>query len=1181
MNNRAFTPWYLLGALLLLILVLAALPSIASASLNESGSSPGPLTSLSPNQHIKDLSMLSSNITAEESAYWENANSMSRLLSSSPRFHDTIYPIAASYFAPDAPTGTPITVTISRSGDDTVLSWLYDPSFTSYDIWSSTDPYFLPGDPGAFLLSTLPPPTSGSTLVFTDTGVISDTSTNSYYLISALDSLSATSLSNATGEFAASISPGWNLLSWPLLPITTTLDGAVGDQLTGSEDPTTADRVLVWNGITQSYDSAWYCGGQVCESWGEPWADHWLSNDYSPSPLSLPADLGFWVQNRSGFTETLVIVGDVAGIDRDVAVDPSWQLLGMAFPAGRELDKANLPATGTEDPTNADRVLVWDATSQSYQSAWFCGGPVCQSWGEPWADHWLANDYSPTDISVSPGQGFWLQNRHVPFSWPNLRPAPDLQIAMDDGGVTPGPGSIITYTLTYTNSGNLSGMGVVISETVPANTSFNPAASHPGWSQVGATGTYTFGLGTLDVSAGGVISYGLTIGDPLPISASSITNTATIYDNGGYGADPTPVDNNANSVNNILFPLGAPTILSPADGSFAAQMVFDWSDVPGAAGYWFQLSDTNTFADLTIDRFLTQSVFTFTSEISGTHYWRVFATTTPPAIQVLLVDDDDDFPDVITYYTEALDSLGVAYNIWDTQNSDNEPDAVTLASYDAVIWFTGDEFGGAAGPGAAGETALSSFLNDGNCLFLDSQNYLYDRGLTPFGIDYLGVYSHVGQVNQTVVTGTGTVFGGLGPFNLTYPESNHSDRIYPRNLAGIAFQGDAGEAAIYRDNGIYQTTFWGFPFEALPSLADRVTTMEHFLNWCGWANTGGSLSSPTSGPYPEIRSLQLVDYFGDLDGDSLPNGWELYGYDEDRDGVIDVDLPALGAKYDHQDLFVEMDYMVRASAANGLGPNQYVLDEIYTSFANAPVSNPDGVNGITIHLDLDEEVPYDGDLNPVANEFYNLILQYFTPERAATHHYMIWANGYDGGTSSGVAFGLPGTYFLVTLGQWNSGDGGTDYQKIGTFIHELGHNLGLHHGGDDGTNYKPNYISVMNYLFQTTGVYRNGGWYNFDYQRIDLPDLNESSLDEPTGLGAGPEAAGYGTRYTCPDYTWGFVLADGPIDWNCDGDTLDLGLIVDVNRDYLYGVLDSYNDWENVFLDGGGVIGSGLPYTTF
>jgi hypothetical protein len=319
-------------------------------------------------------------------------------------------------------------------------------------------------------------------------------------------------------------------------------------------------------------------------------------------------------------------------------------------------------------------------------------------------------------------------------------------------------------------------------------------------------------------------------------------------------------------------------------------------------------------------------------------------------------------------------------------------------------------------------------------------------------------------------------------------------------------------------------------------------------------------------------------YWGaDDDGDGLPNDWEINGYDANNDGVIDIDLPALGANYQHKDIFVEMDYMVRADAANGLGPNQTVLDGIVASFAAAPVSNPDGVDGITIHLDLDQQVPLDQDLNNVYTEFYSLKNTYFSTQRAAIYHYMIWADGYNGGSSSGLSFGIPASDFIVTLGKWGTDNaGGTDEQKIGTFIHELGHNLGLTHGGNDHVHYKPNYISVMNYRFQTWGVYRNGSWGNFDYQRFDLPSLNETSLNETLGLNASGVLADYGTVHTCPNGSWEYDwVASGAIDWNCDGDTTDIGISVDVNYDGSQNTLGSQDNWANIIYNGGGVIGSG------
>ena len=119
---------------------------------------------------------------------------------------------------------------------------------------------------------------------------------------------------------------------------------------------------------------------------------------------------------------------------------------------------------------------------------------------------------------------------------------------------------------------------------------------------------------------------------------------------------------------------------------------------------------------------------------------------------------------------------------------------------------------------------------------------------------------------------------------------------------------------------------------------------------------------------------------------------------------------------------------------------------------------------------------------------------------------MIWANRYRDDDSSGYSFEVPGSDFVVTLGGWNDGNGGTDGEKIGTFAHELGHNLGLMHGGSDETNFKPNHLSIMNYFFQTDGVLRDGKRV-YDYQRFALPTLKEYQLREGKGLGGSPVSA--------------------------------------------------------------------------
>jgi subtilisin-like proprotein convertase family protein len=306
----------------------------------------------------------------------------------------------------------------------------------------------------------------------------------------------------------------------------------------------------------------------------------------------------------------------------------------------------------------------------------------------------------------------------------------------------------------------------------------------------------------------------------------------------------------------------------------------------------------------------------------------------------------------------------------------------------------------------------------------------------------------------------------------------------------------------------------------------------------------------------------------DTDGDALKDGWEVLG----KNGI---NLLALGASPVHKDIFVEMDYMVRASAANGLGPNSTVINGIVASFAAAPVSNPDGSTGINIHCELGNEVPYDADLNPYATEIAAIKAAHFNAQKAPVYHYMIWADGYNGGGSSGVSLGIPATDFIVTLGTWNSGNGGTNGQKIGTFIHELGHNLGLTHGGNDHNNYKPNYLSVMSYNFQTSGVYRNGTTF-YDYQRFALPSLNEAALDENVGLNGGGAVATYRTIKRCPGGSSQLVNADSSIDWNCNALFTDNPVSVDINGDTLTNTLGTQDNWASIVWNGGGPIGSGV-----
>lgn len=356
----------------------------------------------------------------------------------------------------------------------------------------------------------------------------------------------------------------------------------------------------------------------------------------------------------------------------------------------------------------------------------------------------------------------------------------------------------------------------------------------------------------------------------------------------------------------------------------------------------------------------------------------------------------------------------------------------------------------------------------------------------------------------------------------------------------------------------------------------------------------------------------------DADGDGLLDGWELCGYDADEDGLIDVNLPAMGAHPLKKDVFVEVDYMVDHGVClpvvgchlgHSHQPKSRAIARVVEAFANAPVSNPDGSAGINLHVDYDP----DSVMNPVTGErwrgrsqanslphdvwlgegeFYRIKAAHFSSVRGAVFHYAVFAHHIEGyGCTSGMSFGAPGSDFIVSLGGWGVlGEGcfrpgaaigiGTVNEQAGTFMHELGHNLGLpHHGGGDPQNYKPNYLSVMNYSFQIDGLIIDGKDGHLDYSRFDsIPSLDEHHLDETVGLNGGSAISSYGTRYYCkPSDTWRQERvrnANGSIDWDCSGSADGTDVEANINRtatNPTLSTLTGYDDWPKLVYDGGSI----------
>lgn len=124
--------------------------------------------------------------------------------------------------------------------------------------------------------------------------------------------------------------------------------------------------------------------------------------------------------------------------------------------------------------------------------------------------------------------------------------SPDVSLTKTDGGATATPGSTIVYTLNVSNVGTGAASAVVLTETVPANTSFAAGSSSAGWACApsgAAGGTCTLSVGSLASSASTSRTFAVTVASPLPAGVSSIVNTASVSDpDDGNAANDTASD---------------------------------------------------------------------------------------------------------------------------------------------------------------------------------------------------------------------------------------------------------------------------------------------------------------------------------------------------------------------------------------------------------------------------------------------------------------------------------------------------------------------------------------------------------------------------------------------------------------------------------------------------------------
>jgi len=334
----------------------------------------------------------------------------------------------------------------------------------------------------------------------------------------------------------------------------------------------------------------------------------------------------------------------------------------------------------------------------------------------------------------------------------------------------------------------------------------------------------------------------------------------------------------------------------------------------------------------------------------------------------------------------------------------------------------------------------------------------------------------------------------------------------------------------------------------------------------------------------------------DSDGDGLLDPWESEGggIDIDEDGVPDYDLYALGARPDHKDIFIEVDMM------NTMAIPQDSRQRLQEAFAHAPVDNPDATTGIDLHILIDDTSmphvrawPVTGDW---PEQFYDYKSRYFGTKaerdsgdprvlaaKKRAFRYCILCDKLSDGVPGKGAIG--GSDFVIAAGNPIFNNGYRDSECLASvFMHELGHSLGLRHGGQDDTKAKPNYISVMNPILSEPMQAWSDKFWRLDYSRGGLNDLDESRLDETIGIvdtfGLYPNfKMPYGVNVTDANGQTKRVIKYATIgngicvDWNWDGQcagttSQDLNYYPagqgDLSTPSPNQVMRCYSDWDNL-----------------
>jgi len=342
------------------------------------------------------------------------------------------------------------------------------------------------------------------------------------------------------------------------------------------------------------------------------------------------------------------------------------------------------------------------------------------------------------------------------------------------------------------------------------------------------------------------------------------------------------------------------------------------------------------------------------------------------------------------------------------------------------------------------------------------------------------------------------------------------------------------------------------------------------------------------------NSIALDD--GDLDG--IPDYMEA-------EGVVyaGMELYKLGARQGVKDIFVELDYMDSDDIA--VTPRIEALEKVVGAFA---------AQNIAVHFDVGDlfSSTYLEDFNlgggnqvdsysgitftpnflDARTDFYDIKRSNINPERLPIFHYFLMAQSQEESLSSGGSE-QSGNDAFITLGDWglnlddDKGENELINIQASIIMHQLGHNLGLKHGGDDFTELKPNYLSTMNPLYVLEGLATvgNNEGDRYYYQKYIEENLCHDQAYEDLGGGEFALQMTHSVSESYESFMINFSSTESslneasileesglnlegsmPVDFDCSGESTDTLEEYDVNFNESFSELSQPADWSRVVL---------------